>query len=145
MNGKDFNAVVSLILREDTRYDRGAYFFLREALDYTVKKQAKAPRAGRTRHVDGPTLCEGIREFALQQYGPMAATLLAEWGLKETADFGEIVYNLVDYNVFGVQETDRKEDFAGVYDFDTAFAAPFRPRQQHAMARRHSTAPFNVL
>lgn len=145
MNGKDFNAVVSLILREDSRYERGAYFFLREALDHTVKKQAKSERGGRTRHVDGRTLCEGIRDFALEQYGPMAATLLTEWGIKETADFGEIVYNLVEYSVFGVQESDRKEDFAGVYDFDTAFVAPFRPKRSHAIARRHSSAPFSII
>ncbi len=99
MNGKDFNEVVSLILKEDSRFDRSAYFFLREALDYTVKKERPAHRTGVSRHVDGRVLSRGIRDYALEQYGPMASTLLAQWGVLKTSDFGAIVYNLVDYNV----------------------------------------------
>lgn len=141
MNGKDFSEVVRLILKEDGRYDRGAYFFLREALDFTVKRQQKGERARRSRHVDGKTLCCGIRDFALEQYGPMAETLLRTWGLTKTGDFGDLVYNLVDYSVFGVQEGDRREDFDDVFDFHEAFAQPYLPERTDRFPRLGTGTP----
>ena len=144
MNGKDFNEVVSLILREDRRYDRNAYFFIREALDYTVKRERK-PRGGAVnRHVNGRVLSLGIRDFALEQYGPMAATLFSQWGIRVTSDFGEIVYNLVDYNVFGTQPGDRRQDFDGVFDFFEAFQKPFLPARRMAQQRTEVTTPNNA-
>ena len=38
-----------------------------------------------------------------------------------TADFGQIVFNLVDYGLMGKQESDRREDFQEVYDFSEVF------------------------
>lgn len=143
MNGKDFNEVVSLILKEDARFDRGAYFFIREALDFTVKRERK-PRGGNNRHVDGRVLSLGIRDFALEQYGPMAATLLAQWGIRKTGDFGAIVYNLVEYNVFGTQEGDRQEDFDHVFDFAEAFEKPFLPARRQVGAHPEMRAPKNA-
>jgi uncharacterized repeat protein (TIGR04138 family) len=43
------------------------------------------------------------------------------------ADFGEIVFNLIEYRVFSKTENDRREDFADIYDFDEAFVKPFQP------------------
>jgi uncharacterized repeat protein (TIGR04138 family) len=135
MNGKDFNEVVSLILKEDKRYDRGAYLFVREALDYTVKEMGQpSEKPGRTRHVSGRDLCEGARDYALEQYGPMASTLLKTWGVSETMDLGEIVYNLVELEVFGTQEGDRKEDFIDIFDFEEAFEKPFLPAHRGGIA-----------
>lgn len=145
MNGKDFNEVVSLILKEDSRYDRSAYFFLREALDYTVKKERQSRTAGGNRHVDGRVLSRGVRDYALEQYGPMAATLLAQWGIKKTDDFGAIVYNLVDYNVFGTQEGDRQEDFNDVFDFFEAFEKPFLPARRQPGASPELGSPKKAL
>lgn len=130
MNGKNFTEVVQLIRRDDSRYDPGAYHFIRQALDYTLKKVREADGARATRHVSGVELSEGIRDYALEQFGPMSLTLLSEWGIRRTEDFGEIVFNLVEYEVFGKTEEDRREDFEGVFDFTDAFAKPFLP--QHA-------------
>jgi uncharacterized repeat protein (TIGR04138 family) len=77
--------------------------------------------------VSGQELLEGIREFALEQYGPMTFALLEGWGLRRCEDFGEIVFHLVDYGVLGKTEQDRREDFAGGYDFREAFLRPFEP------------------
>ena len=138
MNGKDFNEVVSLIVKDDPRYDRSAYQFIREALDFTVKRLREgASRVGDSHHVSGRDLCLGARDYALQQYGPMAATLLRHWGIERTEDFGEMVFNLVELEVFGAREEDRPEDFAGVYDFEAAFEEPFRP-EEGAAAKRPS-------
>lgn len=129
MNNKDFNEVVHLIVKEDRRYEPGAYHFLRQALDYTLKKVSEREGAGTTRHITGRELAEGIRDFAIEQYGPMTRTLFNAWGIQRTADFGEMVFNLVDYKVFGKTDEDRREDFENLYDFEVAFDKPFRPKQ----------------
>ena len=38
-----------------------------------------------------------------------------------------IVFNLIEYNVFSKTDSDRREDFADIYDFDEAFVKPFAP------------------
>lgn len=122
-----FNEAVERIARNDKRYHEDAYSFVREALDFSIKLLNK-PAQGPGRHVSGQELVEGIRQFALQEYGPMAKTVLAHWGINRCEDFGEMVFNLVEAGVLGKTEADRKEDFAGGYDFDAAFRRPFRPR-----------------
>jgi len=138
MEQLSFRDVVDLIRKDDPRYAKRAYFFLREALDYTVKKIRKAEReAGRRRassHVTGQELLEGIRDYALRQYGPMAYLLLREWGINRCMDFGEMVYQLIDYGVFSKTESDRKEDFADIYTFEDAFLKPFEPKNKSRVA-----------
>jgi len=129
MQNPDFSEVVVLICKEDPRFDRKAYDFVRLGLDHTVKELRKkdAARAERSRHVTGPELLEGLRGYALDQFGPLAKTVLNAWGVKRCRDFGDIVFNLIEYNVFSKTETDRREDFSDIYDFDQAFVKPFQP------------------
>lgn len=126
MNPLSFEEALEHICAEDERYDPDAYRFIRDALDYTIRLLDK-PRAGQGRHVSGHELLDGIRHYALAEFGPMALRVLHTWGLRETGDFGEIVFHLVDLGVLGRTEEDRREDFSGGYDFDEAFGAPFRP------------------
>lgn len=135
MQERTFENTLELVLAKDPRYQRDAYYFVRDALDHTQKAMLKKNR-GKIRHVSGPELLEGIREFALEQFGPMTPTVFAEWGIHQCADFGEIVFNLVDIGLLGKTEQDRREDFAGGYDFDTAFRQPFRPTQPASDAPR---------
>ena len=130
MSGKNFHEVIQLIRKEDARYETGAYVFMRQALDHTLKGVLEKEQTEKHRHITGQEPCEGIREFALEQYGPMARTLLNEWGIRQTEDFGQIVFNLVEYGIFGKTEQDSVEDFNKVYDFEQAFDAPFRPTKQ---------------
>ena len=44
----------------------------------------------------GPELLGGVRDLALQEFGLMARTVFRMWGVNSTADFGEIVFNLID-------------------------------------------------
>ncbi len=130
MKGRDisFREVVQGICAKDPRYDADAYLFLMEALDSTVKAiREKEPEHGRD--VSGRELLEGIRAFALDEYGPLAYTVFAEWGIHETADFGAIVFNLVEAGRLGKTESDSLEDFNQVYDFDEAFRLPFEPQE----------------
>ena len=137
MRKLSFNEALAQILREDKRYDEQAYHFLREALDFTIKLLAK-PAGGPGRHVSGAELLDGARQYALQEFGPMAKTVLGRWGIKRCEDFGEIVFNLVGKGVLGKTEQDRKEDFAGGYDFDAAFCLPFRPAGKKTSSRATS-------
>jgi uncharacterized repeat protein (TIGR04138 family) len=76
------------------------------------------------RHVTGQQLCEGIREYALSQFGLMAKVVLNSWGIQSTSDFGEIVYNLIRVGVLKKSSRDRRAHFNDVYDFEHAFDSP---------------------
>lgn len=129
MQDLEFAEIVGLIVKEDSRFDRKAYNFVRQALDHTVKevKRRQPERTGKSQHVTGEELLNGIRDFALDQYGPLAKTVLNTWGIKRCSDFGDIVFNLIEYNVFSKTENDRREDFSEIYSFDEAFVKPFQP------------------
>jgi uncharacterized repeat protein (TIGR04138 family) len=130
MSDLDFNEIVSLICKEDARYDRKAYSFLREGLDYAVKelKKRDAERSKQSLHITGAELLTGIRAYALDQFGPLALTVLNAWGITRCTDIGEIVFNLIEYNVFSKTENDRREDFTDLYTFEDAFVKPFLPK-----------------
>ena len=114
MQERDFNKTVTLICKEDTRFDRRAYDFVRLGLDRTVKELQKKERLRKEKppHVTGPELLEGLRAFALEQFGPMTKTVLNDWGIRRCRDFGDIVYNLIEWGVFLRNEKDRLEDFS---------------------------------
>ena len=111
------------ILTHDSRYMAEAYFFVRDALDHTVR-QLENPR-----HISGQELLGGIREYALEEYGPVTKRVLSEWGINECIDFGNIVFNLVNAGLLGKTDEDSIADFSGGYDFAEAFSKPFRPSE----------------
>jgi uncharacterized repeat protein (TIGR04138 family) len=137
MQDLEFSEIVGLICKEDPRFDRKAYNFVRQALDHTVKevKRRQPERTGKSQHVTGAELLTGIRDYALDQYGPLAKTVLTTWGVKRCSDFGDIVFNLIEYNVFSKTESDRREDFAELYTFDEAFVKPFQPANNRRARR----------
>ncbi|OYV45654.1 MAG: hypothetical protein B7X06_04285 [Verrucomicrobia bacterium 21-51-4] len=110
---------------------------MHEALEYTFKHIAK-PAAETQRQIAGVDLLEGFRRYVLEQYGPMTLTVLNTWGIKESLDLGNIVFNLVEYGVLGKTDGDKLEDFKDGLNFQDAFVKPFQPRFQrgHANARR---------
>ncbi len=132
MHEVSFEEALVKIQAKDPRYHRDGYLFVREALDHTQKTVAKDPR-GRIRHVTGQELLGGIREFALQQFGPMAKTVLEEWGIHGSQDFGEIVFNMVEVGWLAKTDKDSRADFVQGYDFDEAFRKPFLPKGKRAV------------
>ena len=129
MQAMQFEQSVVSILKRDRRFDPNAYFFLKDALDFMFKCSADSG-ASPSRHVTGPELLTGFRDHALEQYGPMASTLMNEWGLKRCQDVGDMVFNLIEEQVFGKQESDKKEDFSEVFDFVDSFTSPFLPKDR---------------
>jgi len=106
---------IESILEKDSSYKFEAYTFVLAALHDTVTKLKKP------RHITGQELAEGIRRYALQQFGPMAKTVLYYWGVRKTLDFGKIVFALIDVKLLSKQPEDKLEDFDRVYEFDDVF------------------------
>jgi uncharacterized repeat protein (TIGR04138 family) len=135
MQEVNFDEVVERLYGQDPRFARDAYQFTREALDYTQKLISRENK-GTVRHVTGQELLEGVRQFALQQYGPMAVTVLEEWGVNNCRDFGEIVFNMVESGLLQKTEKDTRDDFTQGYDFSDAFQKPFWPEGKQTRVKK---------
>ncbi len=129
-----FTEALDSIVVTDPRYQREAYVFLRDALDFTTKQQKKV-KGATVRHVAGPELLDGVRQYALKEFGPMAMTVFAYWGVKSTEDIGNMVFNLIGAGIFGKTEEDSINDFKNVYDFEEAFVKPFAPEKPQPAKR----------
>jgi uncharacterized repeat protein (TIGR04138 family) len=119
------------VVRRDPRYAYEAYEFLFAALAHTQKMLGRVPppegtTAEQDYHVSGPELLEGVRDLALEQFGLMARTVFRMWGINRTADFGEIVFNLIEANLMSKTSRDDRQDFHDVYDLDEALVKGYR-------------------
>ena len=121
-----FAEALETIVSSDPRYQREAYIFLRDALDFTTKQQKKV-KGTTVRHVSGPELLAGVRQYSLKEFGPMVVTVFDNWGIRSTEDIGHMVFNLIGAGIFGKTDEDSIEDFKNVYDFQEAFVKPFAP------------------
>ncbi len=118
----------SMILDEDVldrlrerypRYHETAYVFVLSALHYVLE------RLDEPRHISGRELAEGVRDLAIERFGPMARTVLEHWGVRSTADVGQLVFALVECGILIKQDEDDLGDFADVYNFDEAFGQDY--------------------
>lgn len=124
------------LLDRDRRYRLEAYQFVREGLDYAqrvlkmgaIRPLQRGEKSPPESHLTGQELSEALRQFAIDQFGFMAKWVLQSWGIHSTSDFGELVYNMISVNLMRKSETDRREDFDDVYDFDEAFVRQFQIR-----------------
>ena len=108
------------IAKEDGRFCPAAIRFVYEGLGYTAKTLAKEPR-----HVNGQTLCEGLKKYAIEKWGRLAMLVLNNWGIERTRDFGEIVWLMIRHKWMSAQPTDSIDDFDDAYDFQTVFKDHF--------------------
>jgi uncharacterized repeat protein (TIGR04138 family) len=116
---KNLYEIIEEICAKDRRYKADAYEFLLQALNF-VQKEYKI-----TGHVTGGELSRGVREFSIQQYGPMAKTVLNHWGIFATIDIGNIVFNMIEFKLLSKTDSDSLNDFLDVYDFNSAFSNTF--------------------
>jgi uncharacterized repeat protein (TIGR04138 family) len=130
----DFEGELGKILKKDQRYHREAYIFLRHGLDFCHKAFLKSfkKKEGPDNHVSVTELLDGLRLYALQEYGPMAVTVLESWGVTTCEHFGDLVFNMVEFRLLSITESDTREDFRKGYDFHEAFRAPFKPGKSTA-------------
>jgi uncharacterized repeat protein (TIGR04138 family) len=109
------DGIMDRIRAREPRYREGAYLFVLAALEFAQARLAER------RHISGAELCAAVRELAVNRFGVMARLVLAHWGVRRSADVGEIVFTLVDLGLLISQPTDTKEEFAGLFEFDDAF------------------------
>jgi uncharacterized repeat protein (TIGR04138 family) len=122
------------LVRRDPRYAYEAYEFVFAALAHTQKMSGRAsgpPEANEPdHHVSGRQLLQGICDLALREFGLMARTVFHMWGIDKTADFGEIVFNLVEANLMSKTAEDQRSDFRDVYDLDQVLVRDYRIEAQ---------------
>lgn len=107
--------ILDQLQERNPRFHAKAYFFVLAAL-HSVIQGLDAPR-----HITGRELTVGVRDLALERYGPMARSVLAHWGIHATEDVGCVVFAMVEQGILVKQEEDRLEDFADVFDFEEVF------------------------
>lgn len=132
MNEK-FEKILEQIQDADPRYKEDAYLFVMEALSYT-QKRFKADR-----HVTGQEMLIGLKELLVNKFGPMTMTVLEHWGIKDTEDFGYIIFNLVDNNVLTKTEHDNIESFRNAYDFEEVFKDEYRKQLHKKISRMRAS------
>jgi len=109
------DGVMDRIRLREPRYHEHAYLFVLSALEFCQS------RLTARRHLSGRELLDGCRGLAIERYGLLARTVLEYWGIRETSDFGDVVFALVDLGLLQSEPNDTKEEFADVYDFEDAF------------------------
>lgn len=112
---------------KDGRYAPEAFQFLYDSLDHAVKLAGREQSEGAERHVTGQELLAGMRQYAIEQFGPLAGAVWRAWGIRDTLDWGRIVFLLVEEGMLNRQESDSIEDFRSGFDFDAAFVRAYQP------------------
>lgn len=126
------------LLKKDTRYPLAAYLFVREALAFTADAMELGNDHGeqandfqleldgsQDQHITGQQLCEGIRRYAINQFGYMAKVVLRNWNINSTSCFGDLVYNMIEIGVLKKSDDDSRAHFDDVYRFDEVFQIHF--------------------
>ena len=125
-----YDSKLADVVKRDPRYAYEAYEFIDRALQHTQKALGRerspdsAPGDPKL-HVSGRELLHGARELALSEFGLMARTVFAMWGIHQTVDFGNIVFNLIRAERLSKSDRDGPEDFRDLFDLDKALTAGF--------------------
>jgi len=126
---QEFYSIVDQICEADPRYKSDAYEFVMEALSYTQKKFK------RSKHVTGEELLDGIKQLLMQKFGPLTISVLKHWGITRTADFGNIVFRLVDNKILSKDCDDKVDSFKDGYDFNEVFDRGYRKLLEKRISR----------
>ncbi len=113
------DGIMDRIRLRESRFDERAYLFVLGALEFCQQ------RLEERRHISGRELALACRDLALDKFGVMAGLVLEHWGVRSSADLGDVVFTLVDLGLLMSQPTDSREEFADVFDFDQAFAREY--------------------
>ena len=133
MDGKIWDVV-----RADPRYAYEAYEFLCDAVQFTQDGLGRCPHEAdgpdADYHVGGHELARGAANLAVREFGMMAPVVFRHWGIRTTADIGEIVFNLIKAERLSQSDRDERDDFADLFDVPEALTSGFeivlaRPRK----------------
>ncbi len=107
------------LAREHKRFAPGAYLLVFDGLERALT------RLPARRHVTPRELVEGIRDVALEQWGFMARAVLEAWNVRATADFGDIVFSLIERGLLVAGDDDDRAQFANAFEFRDGFDQAF--------------------
>ena len=127
MNTMEFYTKIEKIRQSDLRYSSDAYEFVNDAVLFAVEKYE---RRGATKHISARELLDGIRDFALMEFGPMAYEVFTEWGIIDSAAVGNIVFNMIEQGILSSSENDSIDEFQNAVDFKTELRTPFLPNHK---------------
>jgi uncharacterized repeat protein (TIGR04138 family) len=122
----------------DGRYSPTAYRFIFDSLDYVLLSLGRQHRPAGDRHISVGQLLDGVKECALEHFGPLSRLVFESWGVFKTEDIGEIVFGLVEAGLLNKQDSDIKEDFADGFDFREAFEREYTPEFPWHAAEEHT-------
>ena len=122
MDDRKFQPIIRDIRRNSDRaFAEAAYFFVLEALDYSIFRSGQARATGDGQHISGQRLLEGIQQYATEEFGPLAPFAFRSWGLAESSDFGVIVFQMCEGGLLNARDSDSLQDFSEGFDFEKAF------------------------
>lgn len=131
-------STISRAIERDVRYHPNAYQFVYAALRFTqqcLNRPVTSVAENDDAHISGVELLDGIRAFALNQFGLMTRTVFGQWGIRTTDDFGQIVFELIDRGEMSKTDRDRLSDFYDVYDFGDVFDRNYRVEVKRAFSK----------
>ena len=104
------------------KFDPEAYRFIYEALHYTQQKLNRVAKTDELEeaHITGQELVHGARELGIERYGLLAQTVFRNWGIRSTADFGRVVFEVIERGEMRKTDRDQLSDFYNVFDFEEA-------------------------
>ncbi len=128
---RDVERSLQQIVDELALYPIDAFKFVEEGITFAANQihgelPPGKPIPSASRHISGQQLCEGLRRYALLNWGLLAQTVLRRWNITCTLDFGRIVFALIDAGRLQKTKRDSLEDFRNVFDFRTAFEDDYR-------------------
>lgn len=130
MRDEKFTNTVERIVDKDPRFSVEAYAFISDAVLYTTHK-IESDSPAKQHHITGKELLDGIKDFAMQQFGPIAPAVLRHWGLNDSMAIGHVVFNMVNNQLLGKSQKDTIDDFKHGFDFDMEFSKPFLPENKN--------------
>lgn len=117
---------IRMLALKDGRFSPEAFRFLFESLPHAMRLAGKENAEGAERHVSGQEVLAGMRAYARQLFGPLAGAVWRSWGVRQTLDWGRIVFLLVENGMLNRQDSDSVEDFRAGFDFDEVFVRQYR-------------------
>ena len=128
--------IIRKICEEDDTFPPMAYCFVRDSVHKALDNIAKTKREivfdnDEPPDIKGADLCRFFRDTLITRFGPCAIDVLDTWNIKQTSDFGKIVYKLISVEILGKSENDSIEDFDDVFDFTEEFVMPYKQGATH--------------
>jgi uncharacterized repeat protein (TIGR04138 family) len=123
-SSSSYETLFEALLAAERDFPADAYHFVQQGVQYTstaVHGAYDEEKPQLNRHVTGQELAHGLRDYAVECYGPLARTVLRHWNIRSTYDFGRIVYAMINAGILQKQPTDSIDDFRDVYDFKADF------------------------